>query len=55
MKTTNEAIETARQFDKLFAQVKRESSKRHPDHDKIEQLKRHAVKTSKQLRRLMGW
>ncbi len=55
MKTTNEAIETARQFDKLFAQVRRERSKRHPDHDKIERFKRRAVKTSKRLRRLMGW
>ena len=55
MKTTNEAIESARQFDKLFAQVKRERSKRHPDHDEIERLKRRAAKTSKQLRRLMAW
>ncbi len=55
MKTTNEAIETARQFDRLYAQVMRELQKRNPDQQRIGQLRREAAKVSTRLRRLMGW
>lgn len=52
---TNEAIEVARQFDRLYAKVMRERRKRHPDTRRISQLKRDADKVSTRLRRLMGW
>ena len=52
---TNEAIEVARQFDRLYVQVMRERRKRHPDHQRIGQLKRDAAKVSTRLGRLMGW
>lgn len=55
MKTTAEAIEVARQFDRLYVQVMRERNKRHPDSQRISQLKRDAAKVSTRLRRLMGW
>ena len=55
MKITNEAVETARQCDRLYAQVMRETRKRHPDGQRIDQLKRDAAKVSTRLRRLMGW
>ncbi len=51
----NEAISVARQFDRLYAQVMRELRKRNPDHRRIKRLGRDAAKTSKRLRRLMGW
>lgn len=55
MKTTNEAVETAQRFNRLYVQVIREQRKRNPDHQRIDQLKRTAAKTSARLRRLMGW
>ena len=55
MQVTNEAIETAKQWDKLYAQVMRELRKRNPDQQRISQLSRNARKVSKRLRRLMGW
>ncbi len=51
----DEAIETAKQWDRLYAQVMREQRKRDPDYRRIDQLKRTAVKVSKRLRRLMNW
>ena len=52
---TNEAIEVARQFDRLYAKVMRERRKRNPDSQRIDQLRREAVKVSTRLRQLMGW
>ncbi len=52
---TNEAIEVARQFDRLYAKVMRERRKRNPSSQRISQLKRDAAKVSKRLRRLTGW
>ena len=52
---TNEAIEVARQFDRLYAKVMRERRKRNPSSERIDQLKSKAVKVSTRLRRLMGW
>ena len=49
------AIETAKQWDKLFAQVMRELRNRNPDGQRIGQLRREAAKVSTRLRRLMGW
>ena len=55
----DEAIETARQFSKqvrhLVAQRKEESRRRYPDNERIDLLRREAIRTSKRLRRLMGW
>ena len=51
----DEAIETAKQWDRLYAQVMRELRKRNPDGQRISQLKRDAAKVSKRLRRLTGW
>lgn len=53
MKTINQAIETARQFDRLFSQVKREQRKRSPDQQRIKRLSRAAKQVSKQLSRLL--
>ncbi len=55
MKITNEAIETARQFDRLYVQVKRELRKRNPSSQRISQLKRDAAKVSTRLRKIMNW
>ena len=55
MKTTSQAVETARQFDRLYVQVMREKRKHNPDQQRMAQLKRDAGKVSKRLRRLMGW
>lgn len=55
MKTTSEAIKTARQFDRLYVQVMRERRKRNPDQQRISRLSRDAAKVSTRLRRLMGW
>lgn len=55
MKITNEAIETARQFDRLYVQVMREKRKRNPNSQRIGQLSRKARKVSTRLRRLMNW
>ena len=43
-----QAIELARQFDQLFAQVKRERCKRNPDYQRIGELKSAARKVSKE-------
>ena len=51
----DEAIQTARQWDKLYAQVMRELRKRNPDQQRIGQLRRDAAKVSTRLRRLMEW
>ena len=51
----DEAIEVARQFDRLYVQVMRETSKRNPNSQRIGQLKRDAAKISTRLRVLMGW
>ena len=51
----DEAISVARQFDRLYVQVMRETRKRHPDSQRIGQLRREAAKVSTRLRRLMGW
>ncbi len=53
MKTINQAISLAREFDKLFAQIKRERNKRNPDQQRIKRLGRTARKVSKQLSRLL--
>ena len=55
MKTTAEAIEVARQFDRLYVQVMRELRRRNPSSQRISQLKRDAAKVSTRLRRLMAW
>ena len=52
---TSKAISVARQFDRLYVQVMRETRKRNPDHQRIGQLRREAAKVSTRLRRLMGW
>lgn len=49
----DEAISVARQFDRLYVQVMREKRKRHPDHQRINQLSRDARKVSKRLSRLL--
>ncbi len=51
----DEAIETAKRWDKLYAQVMRELRKLNPDGQRIGQLRREAAKVSTRLRRLMGW
>ena len=48
-----QAIQLARQFDRLFAQVKREQRKRRPNFDKIHRLKHAAAEVSKQLSPLL--
>ncbi len=55
MKTTNQAVETARQFDRLYVQVMLERRKQNPDYRRIAELKRDGAKLSKRLRRLMNW
>ena len=55
MKTTSQAVETARQFDRLYVQVMCETRKRNPSSQRIDQLKRDAAKVSTRLQRLMGW
>ena len=55
MKTMNEAISVARQFDRLYVQVMRERRKRHPNSQRISQLSRDARKVSARLKKLMGW
>ena len=55
MKITNQEIETARQWDNLYAQVMRELRKHNPDRQRIKSLSRDAKKVSTRLRRLMGW
>ena len=55
MKTTSQAVQTARQFSRLYAKVLRENRKRHPDSQRIAQWKREAVKVSTRLRALMAW
>ncbi len=52
MKLSQEII-LAREFDKLFAQIKREQRKRPPDQLRIKRLSRAARKVSKQLSRLL--
>jgi len=51
----DEAIETARQWDKLYAQVMRELRKRNPDQQRISRLSRDARKVGARLRKVMGW
>ena len=51
----DKAIETARQFDRLYTQVMRELRKRNPDQRRIGRLSRDARKVGMRLRRLMGW
>ena len=51
----DEAIETAKQWDKLYAQVMRELRKRNPDQQRIDQLSRDARKVGARLKKLMGW
>ncbi len=51
----DEAIETAKQWDKLYAQVMREKRKRNPNSQRISQLSRDARKVSARLKKLMGW
>ena len=51
----NEAIETARQWDTLYAQVMRELRKRNPDQQHISRLNRDATKVGARLKKLMGW
>ena len=46
------AIETAKQWDKLYAQVMRELQKRNPDQQRIGRLSRDARKVSTRLRKL---
>lgn len=55
MKTTSQAVQTARQFNRLYVQSMRERRKRNPSSQRLGQLRRDAAKTSKLLRRLMGW
>ncbi len=55
MKTTSQAVETARQFTRMYVQVMRETSKRNANGQRIGQWKRDAAKVSKRLRRLMKW
>lgn len=50
---TNKAIKVARQFDKLFAQIKREQRKRNPTQQRIKRLSRVARNVSKRLSRLL--
>ena len=50
---TNKAIKVARQFDKLFAQIKREQRKRNPNQQRIKRLSRVARNVSKRLSRLL--
>ncbi len=51
----DEAIQTAKRWDKLYAQVMRELRKANPDHQRIGRLKSDAIKVSRRLRRLMNW
>ena len=51
----DEAIEVARQFDRLYVQVMREQRQRNPNSQRISKLKRDAVKVSARLRALMAW
>ncbi len=55
MEITNQVVETARQFDRLYAQVMRELRKRNPDSQRISQLSRDARMVSARLKKLMGW
>ena len=55
MKTTNEAISVARQFDRLYVQVMREKRNGNPDRQRIAQWKQAAVKVNARLVRLMAW
>ncbi len=51
----DEAIEVARQFDRLYVQVIREKRKRNSDRQRIAQWKQAAAKVSTRLVGLMGW
>ena len=55
MQVTNEAIETAKRWDKLYAQVMRELRKRNPDQQRIGRLSRNARKAGTRLKKLMDW
>lgn len=55
MKITNQAVETARQWDTLYAQVMRELRKRNPDQQRISRLSRNAKKVGTRLKKQMGW
>ena len=55
MKTTSQAVQTAKQFSRLYAKVMRETRKRNPNSQRISQLKSEAAKVSTRLRRLMAW
>ncbi len=55
MKIINQAVETARQWDKLYTQVIRELRKRNPDQQRIGRLSRDARKVGTRLRKLMDW
>ena len=51
----DKAIETARQFDRLYTQVMRELRKRNPDQQRIGRLGRDAKKVGTRLKKQMGW
>ncbi len=55
MQVTNEAIETAKQWDKLYAQVMRELRKANPDQQRIGRVSCDARKVGMRLRKLMDW
>ena len=50
-----QAIQLARQFDKLYIQIMREQRKSNPNQRRISQLSRDARKVSARLKKLMGW
>ena len=51
----DEAIQTAKQWDKLYAQVMRELRKANPDQQRIGRLSRDARKVSARLKKQMDW
>ena len=51
----DEAIETAKQWDKLYVQIMREQRKRNPDQQRISRLSRDAGKVGMRLKKLMDW
>ena len=51
----DEAIQTAKRWDRLYAQVMRELRKANPDQRRIGRLSRDARKVGARLRRLMDW
>ena len=55
MKTTSQAVKTAKQFSRLYAKVMRETRKRNRNSERISELKREAALVSERLVRLMAW